>query len=725
MVRHLLISMIMIFASLKPGFSEEIDKQNTLAAFSLSAAKKAYQSSDEGNKIEAKSVGFINRVWGVTLDEEGDLIIIGERDPSVETMSLDDIAVAIRTMDFLDGNESPGVSIEPVEPGEDASFQKVKYYGGINHTNYGRIVLQSDMLLKNLSTGFAATGIEGFPSEWDMSLHNAKTGNEFGYWEFDPGPSWFFPVQIGLNHRDKTAVVTSVKIAVGDSREEAVKIPDEYLSLNADELEKILDEDPASSTVIFARLLSQHYEEIAEQHPILTSLQNLLVVSALVKELIPTSQIRDLDYWKNEFPISHLDLPSVLPQVYRGVNGLVYSQRIEGGIGSRVRGCSDVLDGWSDLVCSRDPKFLREAVLSSRPSPESVSWIVPVELGSPKNWAADPILVKKTQASEDEKTSKMASPDLQGGLNRLLREISIQPKPTKTPGWHPSTEGNHVLEFSARFYLSSGGAETFSPDRRVSASANEVSLGIPINLRWAYRNRFSIELTLPFTFKMRWEDQPDPYLPGIGDTDFGYVGGMQNPVLTNQIQLISGINKGKWNLPSLVLVNSAEAPLSRKYTEKLPEEKPARRGVKIEEDGPPFVSLSDDEWHSSHGLEMMLPVDDFWIQGSGKFFKDWGKIGAEDRKQYSVGIGWRFDREEGLAVRLSHQSIYLKSEETSGTWVPEGRQLYLSFLTQTRTGLNSVSLGYITPLNQPNLGKTYLFLIDLDGLRLWNFRKWF
>jgi len=77
-------------------------------------------------------LGGLNRIVGVSIEEGGDALLLGHREPSWPSLHIDDLAIALRSA-YRTGpeyQEAPGCSIDPREGAEDPwQMQKVRVFG--------------------------------------------------------------------------------------------------------------------------------------------------------------------------------------------------------------------------------------------------------------------------------------------------------------------------------------------------------------------------------------------------------------------------------------------------------------------------------------------------------------------------------------------------------------------------------------------------------------------
>jgi|GEM_PF-3336750 len=725
------VAFFILTVNIKIAQTQDLEAFSHLAAYSLSGAKDAIVSGT-GDKREIYSTGFITRVWAVLLDDQNDLIVIGERDSTLPAMQLDDVVMAIHTKDKVSSGENPGVSIEPPKLDRYSPTQKVVYYGGIDSTHYGTVCYEADLLLKHLSLGFELTGIEGFTSEWDLALDNDKAGRRIDPWGRSVGRSWFFPLLVRIRQNNKCAAITAMTMQVRTDQDEELEIPEKYLDLDEEALAEILHNTPEAVSVIYARLFTQRFDAIVTRFPVLIQLQNLLGLSGLIASITKEGTIKDIDFWLKEYAVKNVGNPTKVPTLSRSVNGLGYSSSISGG----VRGFYVVEDAWTDAVLSRKPQYLRQAALLSRPSAKAVSWIIPYKLGNPQNWTRE--LLQQAQTQESERLSRLYGnatnilqsknqTDVRGKAGDLSGSISRFQRPLSTPGWHPSTEGQDLFAFKGSFFCSYGGFTTYSPDGRFSISGSEISIGTPVSLQWVFQNRLDLELTVPLTLRINFEDRFSnlPVRALLGpDFVISYAAGIESPIISNRIQLLSGVKNGRWKLPALILENSVVVPTSNKAFEGF-----------LSGESDTEIPFGSDKWHGSHGLQTMIPTSyKSRLDVFGEFQTDWKSPSVGDRLISGASMTWLIDKETGQFISLHFLTSYIKPEPKSfiiakpvnESWQSQGQQFLLSWSFPTRSGVNSILLGwYAANRKATGAGGSFIIALDLNGTSLWDARKWF
>ena len=683
------------------------ESQPHLVAFSLNGAKKSLLANSGKTNQLIQRLGYITKIWGVILDET-DLIVVGERDNSLPSMILDDLIVAIRIRNKIsDEKENPGVSIEPVILDKYTRYQKVKYYGGIDKTHYGKICFEADLLLKKLSMGHEITGIPGFPSEWDLKVDNNKANRRSEPWNNQVSRSWFFPLKININKYKECAALSSIKMQVKtDATPTDLK---DFISINPDSLKKILKVQPDAVSFIYSQLFTRNFDKIARKHPILLQLQNLMALSGLVAEVLQDVNDSSLNYWIDEYQVAEVGSPAKIPTLSNGINGLSYNAFISGGISVNYK----VGDGWSNAVIARKPKYLKQAALLSRPSKDAISWRIPLELGSPKNWTPDDLKeLRDKELKESHKFLKDLPPEFKyvdPGIQKWL----------DTPGWHPSTEKENLFNFNSSLFFSTGGFETFSPRGRFSVSGSEIALGIPIEVKLVFKNSVEFGIKVPFMVRTNFRDSPSPNLPGISDQIITYAGGIENPIITNRIQIMDGVKNGRWKLPGIVFENSLVLPFHSKLFDGF---------IGIKENSPiPFASNTT---LFSHGLRTMIPISQNSIlMGGGEYQTPWrDSVSINERFLYDIGVIFVVEKDLNLRIGFHLASSFEYDTgifQNDKEWLNQGNQYLLSFSYPTRKGGNRVYFGWYAPSDYSNLNGTFLFSFELNSVHFWDLRAWF
>lgn len=215
----LLVIIIICFTCSGTVIAEQNNEKTYLIAVSLKNVKKAL---DQGGPFEeeARNLAWMTTPKSIVVDEKGDLILVGERDSTAQSLSIDDLAVACKNVELLGGENSPGVSIEPERdakgnPKHDTDWLQVRYTGNdVENTRMGRVFFEIDVLLKLLAAGYEPLGLEGIPNEWDLDLHRIKSGYRTQPWIEESARSFFFPTHVKVVSGEQCSYLHSVRISV-------------------------------------------------------------------------------------------------------------------------------------------------------------------------------------------------------------------------------------------------------------------------------------------------------------------------------------------------------------------------------------------------------------------------------------------------------------------------------------------------------------------------------
>ncbi len=323
-------------------------------AFSLLAARSAVASSAD-YRAEAPTIfklAGINQVVGLVSDQEsGDLILVGRNDPERAPLTLDDLVVALRAR-FVHGRW-PVVSIDPDAETPRTQVQQVRFEGGIENTEFGRDLLGADYLLKKLGMGLAAIGVTGISSYWDLStreMGSRRISSRF----------WFYPLLPSVAVRDGVVAVRGLRVGV-------------FTEVLAAEIDgkKISDlkdfRDAAADS--FAETISSRFSDISRAHPVfsrLLGLDELVAISRAIEEMEPKP---DLDYWLTNYQVRAVITDTTVRSLFRTERSAKGGDKREASMEGGVRLMAVAL-----RLRAGDTRALRDAVLTTRPPGNAVSW---------------------------------------------------------------------------------------------------------------------------------------------------------------------------------------------------------------------------------------------------------------------------------------------------------------------------------------------------------------
>ncbi|MCF8317686.1 MAG: hypothetical protein K9I02_02990 [Haliscomenobacter sp.] len=711
------------------------EKAPKLVCFSLNAAKQNITSGFRISLID--SVGFISKVWAVVYDEEKhDLILIGERKENLPSIFFDDVILSLKNVEKISSDDNPGVSIEPVDKEKYNDYQDVIYYGGIENTHTGWIYFQADLLLKRLSLGYEFAGIDGLPSEWDLILDNQKSGRLLVPWGENLSRSYFYPYKVRIVKNTNCAALLSLKIEVLTDNESLIEFDPGSLNFNYANIEEILDKYPESVSNIYVKMFTENYNEIANRHSVLHELENIMSTSSLFSTLLKTIKYPELDYWTKEYYISKFHTPEKIMTVNRGIVGTKYSASISGKINLEVEEINDV---WSQLVLSKDPKYLQEAAIKSRPDTNSLTWQIPVGFGFPSEWPDTmySFLIKSEQEFITQKS--LSSKSIFNFAMKHLNDHNISSPLDVTPGWKTKTDGDNLLEISSSFVFSHGGFESYSPAKKnpfiapgigyaYTVYQSNLTFGTLFSLDYVYKNRYSLRVDIPVTLKLFTLDRP--YDIFSDDHILELNGGIENPIIINEISLYNGISKSRSKYPSLKLVNTLEVPLSKKFDLLILK---GQSGDEVD------FEFSGNELITTNSINSIFRISNrFSATIDGMYLRNWAGV-ENNYSQYSnfslfdisTSIRYLLDRSLGVYLILHYETDYLHrlSENRNSlirSWVYQSRRLYFSAAFPKMNDYNIISFGYYMP-NKDLFDQSGTFVLNFNfsGSRIFNIRKWF
>jgi tetratricopeptide (TPR) repeat protein len=217
--------------------------------------------------------------------------------------------------------------------------------------------------------GLIPPAIEGFKTYWEISVDRAKqktTKSRNISLRF-----WFYPLLSFIGVKEDVVVIRGFKIGVFtevlSAEIEGEKI--ENLSTFRDEAG---DE--------FAEQISRRFEELSKAHPSFSRLQGLAELVGLTTAIEEMEEKPDLDWWLKEYKVKKIETPRKIKVLKRResyrrkISGDYYESSLEisGGMG---------LVGVSFPLKAGDVTPFKEAVLKSRPAPDTLSWTFVVEKG--------------------------------------------------------------------------------------------------------------------------------------------------------------------------------------------------------------------------------------------------------------------------------------------------------------------------------------------------------
>ncbi len=321
-------------------------------AFSLNAAIKQVKQTPANQNYrtlypEVYNLGGINQIYGLVIDQTTkDIILVGKYNPEREPITLDDLAVALRSR-FIHG-KWPLVSIDPDGDPKQKLPQIVRFEGGIQQTQFGADFLDADYRMKKIGFGLLPAGIPDFKTAWDFASEDFLK-QQFAY---ILSRLWFYPVTPSVLIREDVVSIKGLKVGVFTEVLAA--------SINGQNVTDLTNFHDVSANK-FAEEFSQRFTELSLLHPSLSRLQGLLELVAVSKALEEMPDKPDLSFWLREYQIKQVSTQKTINVVTR--KGELFE--FFGGV---------QLTAIALRLNSGDVSALKEAVLVTKPRADSLAW---------------------------------------------------------------------------------------------------------------------------------------------------------------------------------------------------------------------------------------------------------------------------------------------------------------------------------------------------------------
>lgn len=315
-------------------------------AFSLKEAQVQLKAGKRNTTLN--QIAGSTRLAGMVIDSAGkDVILVGEKQPEVKPLELDDLVAGMRSL--MKFNEWPLVSLDNTTETKTTRRQKVRLEGGIANTQLGKSLLDADIILKELALGKRSGGVWGVKSYAGLCDDAARRGdNSTASVLF-----WFFPMNSRLVERDGVFAVGGYEVG---TRTQLIT-PKE-----ADGTSKPVTDNMGEK---FAHDMTAAFNDLAVQFPQLRRVSQLYSAVALAHGLQETKDVPDLSYLLNDYAVKKVETP--LEMEVLTSDGEQMS--LTGGVELRAL-LLRLQDG--------DVTALKEAVLRSRPNGSPLTWSLPL-----------------------------------------------------------------------------------------------------------------------------------------------------------------------------------------------------------------------------------------------------------------------------------------------------------------------------------------------------------
>lgn len=428
-----LVAMILalVIGHAEPG------EANRFLAYSMREAERQVKESERFG-AQVRDLGGITRVTALVYDgSQNDLIVVGQVNPNLPTVTLNDFATALRAR--LVYRTWPEVSIEKTQETAKTGRQLVRYEGGIADTSFGRDLLEADIILKKLSLGLLPTDIWGVRSYWNMAVERHTK---------DPRQQatfhtrfWFYTRE--LDWEGKKAQGTLV------IRDHKVGIRTQVLGARLKD-QAVADPSHVRNDTgeAFAQAMTASYDDFVASYPSIGRVKTLLDLVALAHGIesgipAPASAVQ---FWLRDYKIAHMATPRDYPLLTKEetIAGADYSLEVSGGVKLEVQLARLNEDG--------DTTVVRDLVLKTRPKGNPLTWVVPLdgwrlaetrserpgELGSVRLGGGDPSPTPKDVGMSVTERIIMGGP-----MRRVLEPAPLQA--TAPSHWAPHVTWNDRL----------------------------------------------------------------------------------------------------------------------------------------------------------------------------------------------------------------------------------------------------------------------------------------
>lgn len=322
------LSFVLISANILPIFDrantnliKKIYADNSCTAESMDP--RSYLSSRVGGVALDQAAVFLADLTdlnGAYYDADQDRIVfIGSKtNTSLPKFDKDDLAVAIKSLVF--NNQIPAVSMENKDPYNPFQHENlnVLFYGGIEDTNFGKVLVEADYKMKQYAHGYNENGqritssVPGYKSFFDRFLEKNPTSgiNSYSRW-------WISPQLITLKKDDtsKSFVFDQVK-----------------MQIETEGLWPTNDPKWNEAAVEFAQQQTALYDQFAQETPSYMQAKQLAKIVGVVKWIKDNNVVNNFE-WARDYQPKYVHTPREIrrlttPEIER--NGTRW--RLTGGV---------------------------------------------------------------------------------------------------------------------------------------------------------------------------------------------------------------------------------------------------------------------------------------------------------------------------------------------------------------------------------------------------------
>jgi hypothetical protein len=330
----------------------------------------------------------LNRLHGFLRAPEGELLILGDRDPSRPALELDTLVIALRNAYGVSPvyQGALGCSIDPRVAEDPWRIQDVRIFGMPPSCTMAARHVNIDYELKKAAAGILVDGTVRLPSLFELKrVANAicASGEEVGQDRSEAHRYWFYPWLVPSPRfvREEDGVLIQKPVGV------QVLTEKEFLDRTGQRL-GATTASPEAQT--FAKQVTQLLtsQTVPRYAALVSDFRAIELARVLRYERIPNS---NLAYLLGECPMSEVDVPSVVSGIFRDeqgqvvcegtitrvATGLQHDQRVQryryayrGGVEARIELIPDQFVADASGIFAK----LKARVFASRPSKHALTW---------------------------------------------------------------------------------------------------------------------------------------------------------------------------------------------------------------------------------------------------------------------------------------------------------------------------------------------------------------
>lgn len=289
---------------------------------------------------EVYCLGYMSKPVGLVFDPvSGDTILIGEKG-NVSNLFLDDFVCALRPR-YRDG-EYHWLTIDPDENNPEAKWHHVTMTEGIKDTHFGKVLFESDYLLKKISLNLVKINIPRFKTQYHLMAEERKK-DSFIYSRF-----WFHPSSVEILASKNTLFIYKYPI-------------------------KVSSDTLYAPCVRFAQSFTSRFDEFAKKMPIFEDLRNVERWAGIASSISAINYYPDLDFWRKEYKVEGVPTPEkvkALSNFYGDLNSFL---KCAGGVDTTIL---NLRLKAKDSTALSD---LANLVIKSRPSEDALFWDFPLQ----------------------------------------------------------------------------------------------------------------------------------------------------------------------------------------------------------------------------------------------------------------------------------------------------------------------------------------------------------